>query len=112
VAVIIAGSHVPVILFSEVPGRISGTTPIQYGPSCWNVGITLSSIVITVEQLERLPQSSMTVHNIVEIPTLNIPLASFPVPLRFVDPDISNVIFTDSSQLSVANKAGIVYELL
>jgi hypothetical protein len=79
---------VPVILFNEVIGRISGTAPIQYGPNCWNVGVTLSSIVISVEQLEVFPQSSETVHTILETPTLNNPLASFPVPVRSVVPVI------------------------
>lgn len=45
-------------------------------------------IVTTVEQVETLPQASVTVHVIVDTPTLNVPLASFPEPLLVVAPVI------------------------
>jgi hypothetical protein len=43
-------------------------------------------IVTTVVHLEILPHASVTVHVIVETPTLNVPLASVPVPLLVVVP--------------------------
>ena len=48
----------------------------------------LGFIVTVVVQLELLPQASVTVHVMVDTPTPNDPLASFPVPLLVVAPVI------------------------
>jgi len=49
-------------------------------------GAGLGLMVTVVVQLEALPHASVTVHVIVEMPTLNDPLALFPVPLLVVAP--------------------------
>jgi len=43
-------------------------------------------MVTVVEQVDVLPQASVTVHVIFEMPRLNIPPASVPVPLLVVAP--------------------------
>ena len=43
-------------------------------------------IVTVVVQVETLPHASVTVHVIVETPTLNVPLASVPEPFLVVAP--------------------------
>lgn len=55
-----------------------------------------------------LPHPSVAVHVIVDIPTLNTPLALFPAPLLVVAPVIWYVIFMAPLQLSVAVAGGIV----
>lgn len=52
------------------------------------IGIGLGYIVIVVVHVLAFPHSSVTVHVIVDIPTLKVPLASTPDPLRVVAPDI------------------------
>ena len=52
------------------------------------IGVGFGLIVTDVVQVEVLPQSSVTVHVIVETPTLKAPLALFPVPLLVVAPVI------------------------
>ena len=59
-------------------------TQAGLGPVITGVGNGL--MVITVVQVETLPHASVTVHVIVEAPTLNVPLASVPVPLLVVTP--------------------------
>ena len=54
------------------------------GPVITGVGNGL--MVTVVVQVETLPHASVTVHVIVETPTLNVPLASVPVPLLVVAP--------------------------
>jgi hypothetical protein len=65
-------------------------------------------MVTAVVQVEVLPHASVTVHVIVEAPRLNIPLASFPVPLLVVAPVIWKVIVKELLQLSDAISLGIV----
>jgi hypothetical protein len=57
-----------------------------------------------------LPHSSVTVQVIVDIPTLKMPLASIPDPLRVVAPVIEYVIVKAllALQLSLAVNDGIV----
>ena len=43
-------------------------------------------MVTVVVQVETLPHASVTLHVIVETPTLKAPLASVPVPLLVVAP--------------------------
>ena len=43
-------------------------------------------MVTVVVQVETLPHTSVTLHVIVEMPTLKTPLASAPVPLLVVAP--------------------------
>ena len=50
------------------------------------IGVGFGLIVTSVAQFELLPHASVTVHVIVEMPGLNIPLASLPVPLLVVAP--------------------------
>jgi hypothetical protein len=50
------------------------------------VGVPFTTIV--VEQVDVLPHASDTVHVIVDVPTLNVPLAFVPVPLLVVEPVI------------------------
>ncbi len=44
---IVDGNHVPVIPLFEVLGNVPGVSPIQYGPSAVNVGVT-SGVTVTV----------------------------------------------------------------
>ena len=43
----IAGDHVPVMLFVEVPAKVKGD-PLQIGPSCVNVGVVCGVIVTVI----------------------------------------------------------------
>ena len=52
------------------------------------MGAGFGLIVTVVVQVAVLPHASVTVHVIVDTPTLNTPLASFPVPLLVVAPVI------------------------
>ncbi len=54
-----------------------------------------------------LPQASVTVHVIVDIPGLNIPLALLPDPFRVVAPVTWYVIVRGPLQLSEAISRGI-----
>ena len=63
---------------------VSVSTQAGVGPVITGVGNGL--MVTTVLQVETLPHASVTVHVIVEAPTLNVPLALVPVPLRVVAP--------------------------
>jgi hypothetical protein len=38
---IVAGDHVPVTPFVEVPGKAAGVSPTQYGPNWVNVGVRI-----------------------------------------------------------------------
>ena len=44
-------------------------------------------MVIVVEQVEVLLHASFTVQAIIDIPTLNVPLALSPIPFLVVAPD-------------------------
>jgi hypothetical protein len=63
---------------------VSVSTQAGVGPVTTGVGNGL--MVTTVVQVEILPHASVTVHVIVDAPTLNVPLASVPVPLLVVAP--------------------------
>ena len=63
---------------------VSVSTQAGVGPVITGVGNGL--MVTVVVQVETLPHASVTVHVIVETPTLNVPLASVPVPLLVVAP--------------------------
>ena len=67
-------------------------------------------MVTCVVHVFVLPHSSVTVQVIVDIPTLKMPLASTPDPLRVVAPDITYVIVKPllALQLSLAISDGIV----
>jgi hypothetical protein len=86
---ITAGLQLPLILFILVPGRTGGVVPIQIGAMALNNGSVSAFTVTVVEQFEILLQPSVTVHVIVETPTLNFPLASVPVPFLVVAPVIT-----------------------
>ena len=45
---IVAGFQVPVIPLSEVPGKVPGVAPIQYGPNCAKVGVMLAFTVTDI----------------------------------------------------------------
>jgi hypothetical protein len=62
--------------------------------------IGLGLIVITVVHVDELPQLFVTDQVIVEIPMLKIPLASLPVPVLIVLPDIEYEIEYEPPQLS------------
>jgi hypothetical protein len=68
------------VVYTDVPV----STQAGLGPVITGVG--KGFMVTTVVQVETLPQASVTVHVIVETPTLNVPLASVPVPLLVVAP--------------------------
>ena len=72
------------------------------------IGFGFGLIVTSVEQEEVLPHASVTIHVIVEIPTLNSPLALVPVPLLVVAPVTWKVIVKVPLQLSDAVNGGIV----
>ena len=65
---------------------VSVSTQAGLGPVITGAGNGL--MVTVVEQVEILPHASVTVHVIVETPTLNVPLASVPEPLLVVAPVI------------------------
>ena len=67
-------------------------------------------MVTCVVHVLVLPHSSVTVQVIVDIPTLKMPLASTPDPLRVVVPDITYVItrLATGLQLSLAVSDGMV----
>ena len=67
-------------------------------------------MVTCVVHVLLLPHSSVTVQVIVDTPTLKMPLASIPDPLRVVAPDITYVIvkLAAALQLSLATSDGIV----
>ena len=52
------------------------------------IGAGFGLIVTVVVQVAVLPHASVTVHVIVDIPILNVPLALVPVPLLVVAPVI------------------------
>ena len=60
----------------------------QTGSSPVITGFGNGLIVTVVVQVEILPHASVTVHVIVDIPILNVPLALVPVPLLVVAPVI------------------------
>jgi hypothetical protein len=62
---------------------------------------------ILVVQVET-EQPSATVHLITDTPTLNTPLASTPVPLRFVAPVISYPIVRLPEHFEFAVRVGIL----
>ena len=74
------------------------------------MGVGFGYIVTCVVQEFVFPHSSVTVHVIVDMPTLNVPLASTPDPLRVVAPDIAYVMVKPAAglQLSFATSDGIV----
>jgi len=59
---------------------------IQAGVGPVITGVGNGLMVTTVVQVEVLPHASVTVQVIVDAPTLNVPLASVPVPLLVVAP--------------------------
>jgi hypothetical protein len=65
-------------------------------------------MVMVVLHVATLLQASVTVHVIVDVPILNDPLASVPVPPLVVAPVIVYVIVNVPLQLSTAVKAGTV----
>jgi hypothetical protein len=66
-------------------------------------------MVTSVLQFDVFPQASVTVQVIVDAPMLKEPLASVPIPVRFVAPVIENEKDNAPPQLAVATIAGIVY---
>ena len=83
------------------------STQAGLGPVITGVGNGL--MVTAVVQVETLPHASVTVHVIVEAPTLNVPLASVPVPLLVVAPVIWKATFKGPPlQLPDATNVGIV----
>ena len=82
--------------------------PSQTGVGPVITGVGNGLMVTSVVQVETLPHASVTVHVIVETPTLNVPLASVPVPLLVVPPVIWKVIVKALLQLSDALTVGIV----
>lgn len=68
------------VLYVAVPV----STQVGLGPVITGAGKGLT--VTNVVQVEVLPHASVTDHVIVEMPTLNVPLASVPVPLLVVAP--------------------------
>ena len=69
-------------------------------------------MVTVVMHVDVLPHASAAVQVIVEMPVLNTPLASFPVPFLIVAPVIWNVIVIVPVQLSdTPVNVGIVYVL-
>jgi len=76
------------------------------------IGVGLGYIVICVVQEFVFPHSSVTVHVIIDIPTLKLPLASTPDPLRIVTPFTSftsYAIVKLEVQLSLAINGGMAY---
>ena len=63
--------------------------------------------MIVVLQVEIFPQASVTVHVIVDRPTVYTPLAFVPVPLDDVAPVITKLTVI-APQLSVADNGGMV----
>jgi hypothetical protein len=94
---IVDGFQVPVKPFVDTVGKSIGVEFKQNGPIGLNVGTVRSLIVIVVVQVLTL-QPSVMVHVIVDVPTANGPLASFPVPFLFVAPLMSYVIVTSPPQ--------------
>ena len=71
------------------------------------VPVTFGLTLTVVMQVE-LPQALVIVHVMVEVPVLNTPLASFPMPFLVVAPVIWNEIFKLPLQLLEAINEGIV----
>ena len=70
------------VLYTAVPVLTqAGVGPVITGAGN---GLTVTCVI----QVEVLPHAFVTVHVIDETPTLNSPLASFPVPLLVVAPVI------------------------
>ena len=45
----VAGDHVPTMLFVEVVGKDGILVPLQYGPTCANVGVMFGLTVTTAD---------------------------------------------------------------
>ena len=78
---------VQLYVLQPTPGVLYVTVPFtQVGSGPVITGVGSGLMVTNVVQVEVLPHASVTVHVIVEAPTLNVPLASVPVPLLVVAP--------------------------
>lgn len=58
---IVAGFHVPVMPFVDVVDREAGIAPMQYGPSCVNVGVILADIVTLTSHVDVQPCAVVTI---------------------------------------------------
>jgi hypothetical protein len=59
------GDHVPVIPFVDVVESIPGVVPIQYGPSCVNVGVTLAfTTTVMVAVVAHCPAFGVKVYTV------------------------------------------------
>lgn len=105
VTVAIAG-----LLLVQVPpvvGDNVAVVPIHTPAGAVSTGSAL--IFTVVAQVEILPHASVTVHVMVDMPALNVPMASVPVPLLVVAPVIAKAMvkLPAAVQLSDATKGGI-----
>ena len=56
----------PAILFNEVPGKVPGLDPTQYGPKAVNVGVTLDvTVTVMVVLFEHCPAEGVKVYIVV-----------------------------------------------
>ena len=81
VVLITAGFHVPVMPLLDVPDKDAGVLPIQYGPSCVNVGVTLlDTSILIVAVVAHWPALGVKVYTVV--PTLDVLIVlGFHVPV-------------------------------
>jgi len=85
---ITTGFHDPVIvgLLVDVPGKISGVSPIQYGPRGSNVGIAgFSMVIVIVAVSAQIPASGVKVK--VKVPGVDVLITA-----GFQEPEIGGVL--------------------